>query len=83
MIPGEHDKVFRCERCDAEASHVVESIGDDNRLHHVCWDCVGRDEKRFNQKPGWRRAHRTRRYEALSEPRLVGVAGGPGDPKGS
>jgi hypothetical protein len=66
MIPGEHDKIYRCERCDRETAHVVESIGSDNRLHYLCWDCVGRQEKRFNQKPGWRRAHRTRRYEQIA-----------------
>ena len=80
MIPGEHDKLYRCERCDRETAHVVESIGDDNRLHHVCWDCVGRDEKRFNQKPGWRRAHRTRRYEPV-EPSAI--ADGSSEGKGS
>ena len=63
MIPGEHDKIYRCERCDRETAHVVESIGGDNRPHYVCWDCVARHEKRFNQKPGWRRHNRTRRYE--------------------
>ena len=68
MIPGEHEKIYRCERCDRETAHVVESIGDDNRLHYLCWDCVGRQEKRFNQKPGWRRAHRTRRYEPITPP---------------
>jgi len=71
MIPGEHEKIYRCERCDRETAHVVESIGENNRLHHICWDCVGRDEKHFNQKPGWRRAHRTRRYEPVSEPTAV------------
>lgn len=76
MIPGENDLVYRCERCDRETRRVVESIGADNRLHHFCWDCIERHEKRFNQKPGWRRAHRTRRYERKSGPRPVGVAGG-------
>ncbi|HJZ83044.1 MAG TPA: hypothetical protein VKD91_21935 [Pyrinomonadaceae bacterium] len=74
MIPGEHQTTYRCERCDRETAHVVESMGEDNRLHHQCWDCVAREEKRFNQKPGWRRAHRTRRYERKSEP--PAVAGG-------
>jgi len=68
MIPGSHEKIYRCERCDRETPHVVESIGDDNRPHYVCWDCTAREEKRFNQKPGWRRHHRTRRYEALALP---------------
>ncbi len=68
MIPGEHKKAHRCERCDRETPHVIESVGDDNRLHYACWDCVGREEKRFNQKPGWRRAHRTRRYEKIAQP---------------
>ena len=62
MTPGEHERVYRCERCDRETWHVVESIGADNQLHHVCWDCIERYEKRNNLKPGWRRAHRTRRY---------------------
>jgi hypothetical protein len=63
MIPGEHGTTYRCERCDRETPHVVESLGNDNLMHHHCWDCVERHEKRFNQKPGWRRARRTRRYE--------------------
>jgi DNA-directed RNA polymerase subunit RPC12/RpoP len=63
MIPGENKTIYRCERCDRETPNVVESMDEDNRLHHFCWDCVARDEKRFNQKPGWRRANRTRRYE--------------------
>ena len=62
MTPGEHERVYRCERYDRETWHVVESIGADNQLHHVCWDCIERYEKRNNLKPGWRRAHRTRRY---------------------
>jgi len=68
MIPGEYEKIYRCERCDRETPHVIESIGEDNRLHHLCWDCVGRQEKRFNQKPGWRRRHRSRRYQPLAPP---------------
>lgn len=60
--------VRRCERCDRETDHVIESIGMDNRAHYFCWDCIERHEKRFNQKPGWRRAHRTRRYERKPEP---------------
>jgi len=79
MIPGEHQKDYRCERCDRETPHVVESIGDDNRPHHVCWDCVARQEKRFNQKPGWRRHNRTRRYEPLTAP--PAPAGLPEPPK--
>ncbi len=67
-------KIHRCERCDRETDHVIESIGEGNRLHFLCWECVERDEKRFNTKPGWRRAHRTRRYEPVSEP--PAVAGG-------
>ena len=82
MIPGEHKKIYRCERCDRETAHVVESIGEDNLLHYICWDCVGRDEKHFNQKPGWRRAHRTRRYEPVSEPTAV-ADDGSRDGKGS
>ncbi len=56
--------VRRCEKCDRETEHLVESIDPDSRMHYVCWECVERQEKRFNTKPGWRRRHRTRRYEA-------------------
>jgi len=62
MSQLEHE-IRRCQRCDRETNHVVESIDDDNRPQFVCWECVERDEKRFNTKPGWRRANRTRRYE--------------------
>jgi len=62
----EHFKSHRCEHCDRETTKVVESLGPDNRPHYLCWDCVARDEKRFNQKPGWRRAHRTQRYQPVS-----------------
>jgi ribosome-binding protein aMBF1 (putative translation factor) len=58
--------ITRCEKCDRETDHVVESINTDNRLHYVCWECVERHEKRFNTKPGWRRTHRTRRYQPVS-----------------
>ena len=54
--------ITRCERCDRETDHVVESIDANNRPHYVCWECTERQEKRFNTKPGWRRTHRTRRY---------------------
>ena len=59
----EHLIMHRCERCDRETTHVVESLGPDNRPHYLCWDCVERHEKRFNEKTGWRRAHRTQRYQ--------------------
>jgi len=61
----EHLRIHRCERCDRETTHVIESLGPDNRPHYSCWDCVERQEKRFNQKPGWRRAHRTQRYQPV------------------
>lgn len=67
------DIVRRCERCDRETDRVIESIGMDNRPHYSCWDCVAREEKRFNQKPGWRRAHRARRYERQLGTRASGV----------
>ncbi|HKP35358.1 MAG TPA: hypothetical protein VJT71_00765 [Pyrinomonadaceae bacterium] len=70
---GEQETVRRCERCDRVTNHVIESIGSDNRPHYLCWECVERHEKRFNQKPGWRRANRTQRY-LPSEP--TPVAGG-------
>ncbi|HVS82737.1 MAG TPA: hypothetical protein VHE60_13485 [Pyrinomonadaceae bacterium] len=67
MTPGEHGKIYRCERCDRETPHVVESVGEDNRPHFWCWDCVERHEKGNNLKPGWRRAHRSRRYQPVGE----------------
>lgn len=72
---GLEQAVRRCERCDRVTDHVIESVGSDNRPHFLCWECVERHEKRFNHKPGWRRAHRTQRY-LPSEPRPVGVAQG-------
>lgn len=64
---AEHATVKRCERCDRITDHVIDFIGPDSKLHFVCWECVERHEKRFNTKPGWRRAHRTQRY-LKSEP---------------
>jgi len=40
----------------------------DNQPHFLCWDCVERQEKRFNHRPGWRRAHRTQRYLPVKQP---------------
>jgi hypothetical protein len=59
---GLEQTVHRCERCDRVTDHVIESIGPDNRPHFFCWECIERHEKRFNYKPGWRRAHRSQRY---------------------
>jgi len=59
---AEHQTVKRCERCDRVTDHVIEFIGTDSAKHFFCWECVERHEKRFNYKPGWRRAHRSRRY---------------------
>ena len=64
---AEQPTVRRCERCDRITNHVIESIGPDSKLHFFCWECVERHEKRFNTKPGWRRANRTQRY-LKSEP---------------
>ena len=65
----------RCERCDRETDHFVESIDADSRMHYVCWECVERHEKRFNTKPGWRRKNRTRRYEATQPTSVPALAG--------
>ena len=70
MNPLEHG-IHRCEQCDRETGHVIESIGEDNRPHFLCWECVEREEKRFNTKPGWRRARRTRRYEPPAPPAVA------------
>ena len=59
-------QVRRCERCDRETDHLIESIDANSQPHYLCWECVERQEKRFNTKPGWRRAHRTRRYERVA-----------------
>ena len=59
-------EIRRCEQCDRETSHVIESIGADNRPHYLCWSCVERHEKRWNWKLGWRQKHRTRRYQPVS-----------------
>ena len=64
---AEQQTVERCERCDRVTNHVIEFIGPDSAKHFFCWECVERHEKRFNHRPGWRRAHRTRRY-VRSEP---------------
>jgi len=68
---GEEKTVRRCERCDRVTGHVIESIGSDNRPHYLCWECVERHEKRFNQKPGWRRANRTQRYLPSESPAVA------------
>jgi len=59
------NQIRRCQRCDRETDHIIESVTEDNRPILVCWECVERHEKRFNTKPGWRRKQRSRRYEPL------------------
>jgi len=69
---GLEHTVHRCERCDRVTDHVIESIGPDNLPHFTCWQCVELHEKRFNQKPGWRRANRSQRYKKSEPPAVAG-----------
>jgi len=55
----------RCESCDRETDRVIEYVDANSQTHYLCWECVERQEKRFNTKPGWRRSHRPRRYQRL------------------
>jgi transcription elongation factor Elf1 len=47
-----------CERCDRESAHMAELKEPDNRVHHVCWSCLYRTEKRINVSQRWQRARR-------------------------
>ncbi len=47
-----------CERCERESQHLIKLIAPDNTAHHVCWDCLRREEKRINVSPRFKRARR-------------------------
>ncbi|HLL15185.1 MAG TPA: hypothetical protein VK388_08980 [Pyrinomonadaceae bacterium] len=47
-----------CERCDKESAHMAELREADDRVHHVCWSCLYRTEKRVNVNRRWQRTRR-------------------------
>lgn len=44
-----------CERCDRETDHLISTLGPGLQPRLVCWECLDRQEKRDNLRPGWRR----------------------------
>ncbi|MDQ1523890.1 MAG: hypothetical protein QOG00_467 [Pyrinomonadaceae bacterium] len=54
----EEKPVVICERCDKESAHMTEVREADDRLHHICWSCLYRTEKRINVSRRWQRSRR-------------------------
>ena len=48
----------RCVECDREMDHYVTFVSPTNEDRIVCWECLGREEKGFNAKRGFRREAR-------------------------
>ncbi|HZH33145.1 MAG TPA: hypothetical protein VEY11_20425 [Pyrinomonadaceae bacterium] len=58
-IPAVEEKsTLICERCDQESTRMSESREADDRVHHVCWTCLHRTEKRININRRWQRSRR-------------------------
>lgn len=53
-----HSNSVRCDSCDAETSNYNTFITPDNQERNICWECLMREEKSFNAKPGFRRMSR-------------------------
>jgi hypothetical protein len=57
--PKNTDKpVMRCSECDRETVHYNTFVMPDNEERVVCWECLERQEKNFNAKPGFQRESR-------------------------
>lgn len=48
----------RCAECDREMDHYVTFMSSINVDRHICWECLGREEKGFNAKRGFHREAR-------------------------
>ena len=58
MPTVEEKPTLICERCDKESAHMTEVRDADDRVHHVCWTCLYRTEKRINVNQRWQRSRR-------------------------
>jgi ribosome-binding protein aMBF1 (putative translation factor) len=47
-----------CEMCDRESRHMSRWLDPDGSVHHVCWSCLQRREKRVNVNQRWKRGSR-------------------------
>jgi len=48
----------RCSECDRVMEHYVTLTSAINAEREICWQCLGREEKGFFTKRGWRREAR-------------------------
>jgi len=51
-------EIVRCSECDREMEHYNIFLSPTNVEKVVCWECLGREEKGFFTKRGWRREAR-------------------------
>jgi hypothetical protein len=58
MSTVEEKPTLICERCDKESAHMTEVRDADDRVHHICWTCLYRTEKRINVNRRWQRSRR-------------------------
>jgi hypothetical protein len=58
MSTVEEKPALICERCDKECARMAELRDADDRIHHVCWTCLHRTEKRINVNRRWQRTRR-------------------------
>lgn len=56
--PSELRPSARCSECDREMKHYNVFISPTNDEKVICWECLGREEKGFNAKRGFRREAR-------------------------
>ena len=47
-----------CELCDRESRHLSRWLDPDGTVHHLCWSCLQRREKRVNINRRWKRERR-------------------------
>ena len=48
-----------CERCERESRHLTRWLDPDGSVHHLCWSCLQRREKRVNLNQRWKRERRS------------------------
>ncbi|HEY1403440.1 MAG TPA: hypothetical protein VGB05_04885 [Pyrinomonadaceae bacterium] len=58
MSTVEKKPALICERCDKECAQMTEVREADDRVHHICWSCLNRAEKRVNVNQRWQRSRR-------------------------
>lgn len=47
-----------CEVCERESRHLTRWLDPGGSVHHVCWSCLQRREKRVNLSGRWKRGRR-------------------------